>query len=148
MKRTAVKIVIDAYAWIEIFIGSVKGEKAKEMLEGASETYTPGTVLAEVARKYFREGVEQPVVLDRLKIVAEASDVTSISVEGALETARCYMQLLDEAEKAGLKTPSLFDAIVLATAKLLKAKVLTGDEHFRNLSETLWIGNPKRERQR
>lgn len=133
------KIVIDAYAWIEIFIGSDKGKKAKEILEKASETYTPDTVLAEVARKYLREGVEQQTILDRLKTIAEASDVVWISVETSLEAAKCYMKLEKEAKRSRLRSPSLFDAIVLATAKLLEAKVVTGDEHFKNLPETLWI---------
>ena len=50
------KIVVDAYAWVEIFIGSERGNKAREILAKARETYTPDTVLAEVARKYLREG--------------------------------------------------------------------------------------------
>ncbi len=60
-------------------------------------------------------------------------------METAMEAAKCYMKLSDEAEKARLRTPSLFDAIVLATTKLLQAKVLTGDEHLKKLPETLWI---------
>jgi predicted nucleic acid-binding protein len=36
--------------------------------------------------------------------------------------------------------PSLFDAILLATARTLGAKLLTGDEHFKGIDETIWIG--------
>ena len=50
------------------------------------------------------------------------------------------MELSEKAKTERLGGPSLFDAIVLATARLLKAKVLTGDEHFKELPETLWIG--------
>jgi len=50
------------------------------------------------------------------------------------------MQLLEKAKIEELKPPSLFDAIVLATARLLNAKVVTGDEHFKGMPETLWIG--------
>jgi len=135
-----VKIVVDAYAWIELFIGSKKGERAKEKLEKAKEAYTPDTVLAEVARKYLREGVNQGAIMDRLRIITEASDITPINVENALEAAKCYMKLSVEAKREGLKDPSLFDAIVLSTARILEAKVLTGDEHLKNQPETLWIG--------
>jgi len=135
-----VKIVVDAYAWVEIFIGSEKGKNAEEHLEKASEAYTPDTVLAEVARKYLREGANEEAVMERLRIITEASDIASINAETALEAAKGYAKLSDEAKRTGLKPPSLFDAIVLAKAKLLKAKVLTGDEHFKNLPETLWIG--------
>jgi predicted nucleic acid-binding protein len=36
-------------------------------------------------------------------------------------------------------SPSLFDAIVLATARVYDSKVVTGDELFEGLSETLLI---------
>jgi len=135
-----VKIVVDTYAWIEIFIGGNKGKRAKENLENATEVCTPDTVLAEIARKYLREKINQEVITDRLKIITEASDITSINIETAVEAAKCYIHLSQEAKKAEIKAPSLFDAIVLATAKLLNAKVLTGDEHLKNQPETLWIG--------
>ncbi len=134
------KIVVDTYAWIEIFIGSEKGNKARKILTETLEIYTPDIVLAEVARKYIREGTEQKVVLERLKTIIETSETTQINVETALESAKCYIELSEEAKKARITTPSLFDAIVLATTRVLKAKVITGDEHFRNLPETIWIG--------
>jgi len=136
-----VRIVVDAYAWVEIFIGSRKGNRAREILAGARETYTPDVVMAEIARKYLREGVEQQVVIERLKIIAENSDVAPITGEVALESVKCYMELSEGARREGVGAPSLFDAVVLATARVLKAKVVTGDEHFKNLPETMWIGN-------
>ena len=134
------KIVVDTYAWIEIFIGSKKGQKARDHIEKATEVYTPDTVLAEIARKYLREGSNQDDIKDRLRTIMEASDITPIDMEVALEAAGCYMLLTDEAKKQGLKAPSLFDAIVLASARLLEGKVLTGDEHLKGLPEILWMG--------
>jgi len=134
-----VKIVIDAYAWVEIFIGSKKGEKVKEKLAEAAEVYTPDIVMAEIARKYLREGANQQMISGRLKAITEGSDIASINIDIAFESARCYMELSEKAKTEGLRAPSLFDAIVLATARVLNAKVITGDEHFKNLPETLWI---------
>ena len=139
-RETVVKIVVDAYAWVELFLGSEKGRKVKEILEDADEVYTPDTVLAEIARKYVKEGAEEKTVDARLETITAASNIAQIDTKIALEAARCYMQLVTDAKKAKLKAPSLFDAIVLATGILLESKILTGDEHFRNLSETLWIG--------
>jgi len=135
-----VKTVIDAYAWIEIFIGSKKGDKARENLTKADETYTPDVVMAEIARKYLREGIEEQIILERLNTIEDTSDIASIDKNVALESAKCYMQLSEKAKTKGLKTPSLFDAIVLATARLLHAKIVTADEHFKDMPETLWIG--------
>ena len=134
------KIVIDAYAWIELFLGSEKGVKAKKVIEEADSVYTPSTVLAEIARKYLREKVDEKTVNSRLEQVVAASTITQIDAELASEAAKCYLELLSNAKKSKLETPSLFDAIVLATGRLTMSKVLTGDPHFKELSETLWLG--------
>ena len=133
------KIVIDSYAWVEHFLGSEKGSKVDEILENADEVYTPDIVLAEVARKYIREGIAEKIVSARLEQIAGASDITHVDAKLALESAKCQIELTDNARKTKLNTPSLFDAIVLATGRSLKAKILTGDQHFKVLQETVWI---------
>lgn len=132
--------MIDAYAWIEFFIGSKKGLKVKEVLENADEIYTPGTVLAEIARKYLREGADNKTVDTRLQVIASISEIASIDTKTASEAAKCYFELAHLAKKSKHKTPSLFDAIVLGTGRSLKSKIVTGDEHFRDLPETFWVG--------
>jgi predicted nucleic acid-binding protein len=134
-----VKIVIDSYAWIEQFTGSANGNKVKEVLESADELYTPDTVLAEIARKYIREGVEDDIVNTRLEQITANSNITYLDSKLAFESAKCYLELAENARKNKLNLPSLFDAIVLATARVTNAKILTGDVHFKSLPETIWI---------
>ena len=134
------KIVIDTYAWIEIFIGSKMGEKAKGILQKSEEIYTPDIVIAEIARKYLREGVNEKVILERLTTIEETSEIIPIDKNIALESAKCYIELMEKAKARKIKAPSLFDAIVLATARTLNAKLITGDEHFEGIKEILWIG--------
>lgn len=133
------RIVVDSYAWIELFIGSSEGEKVRERMLEADRVFTPGIVLAEIARKYHREGVEREAIRERLRLIVETSEIISIDEEVALESASCYEELLSRADERGIGKPSLFDAIILATARMREAKVLTGDEHFRELPETLWL---------
>jgi predicted nucleic acid-binding protein len=142
-REIVAKIVIDAYAWIELFIGSGRGLEVKKLIENADEIYTPGTVLAEIARKYVREGIDEKTIDARLEVIASASNITHIDAGIALETSRCYSELTTYAKKSKLNTPSLFDAIVLATGRLSKSKIVTGDEHFKNLAETIWIGKSR-----
>jgi len=99
-------------------------------------------VLAEVARKYLKEEVEQQVVLDRLKKIVEASDAVPMSLEVAPESAKSYCSSLIGLEVSRFETRRLFDPIMPATDRALngRAKVVTGDEHFRNLPETVWLG--------
>jgi predicted nucleic acid-binding protein len=134
-----VKTVVDSYAWIEHFLGSEKGEKVDEILQNSDEIYTPDVVLAEVARKYAREGVEERIIQTRLEQIEDASNIVDLDVELALEAAKCYLAMEADSKKRKLTLPSLFDAVVLATGKSLDAKILTGDQHFRGLAETLWL---------
>ena len=134
-----VKIVIDTYAWIELFLGSEKGQKVKELIEDAEEVFTPGTVLAETARKFLREGADEKTINAWLEIITSASVITQIDSATAIEAAKCQLELSSKAKIAKQNTPSLFDAIVQATAKINQCKIVTGDEHFKNLSETIWI---------
>ena len=131
--------MIDSYAWIEHFIGSEKGRKVDELLANADEVYTPDTVLAEIARKYLREGIDLQTIDQRLNKVVEASNIICIDAKLAENAANCYLELEANAKKIKLDRPSLIDAIVLATGRLLKSNVLTGDQHFKNLEETIWI---------
>ena len=134
------KIVIDAYAWIELLIGSERGFKVKELIENAEEAYTPSIVLAETARKFLREGTNEKTINTWLEIITSASVITQIDSATAIEAAKCHLELSKKAKVAKQNTPSLFDAIVLATGRLLESKIVTGDEHFRDLrAEALMI---------
>lgn len=84
--------------------------------------------------------MKEQTILERLATIEETSEITSIDKDIALESARCYLELAERAKSRKLKNPSLFDAIVLATARTLGAKLLTGDEHFKGIDETIWIG--------
>jgi len=136
-----VKIVVDTYAWIELFIGSEKGRIVKEKLGSAEEVYTPDIVLAELARKYAREGIELSVLEERLSKISEISRIIPIDKGMAMKAAEVDRELKDKAKKACLREPSLVDAIVLATARALNANLITGDQHFKEESETIWIGD-------
>ena len=133
------KIVADSYAWIEIFSGTQKGAAAKKSMEEAESVLTPDTVLAEVARKYLREGIGEGAIRKRLATILEASEPAYVDDLTAVEAARAFIELEKRAKEARLEKPSLFDGIVLAVARTNHAKVLTGDEHFRGLPETLWL---------
>ncbi len=138
-RKIAVKIVIDSYAWIELFKGSIAGNKVKEIMENAEALYTPDIVLAEVARKYFREGTEEKIITARLELICANSNIINLDSVLACESAKCYRDLSEQAQKMRLNTPSLFDAIILAAARIFNGKILTGDQHFKSLHETVWL---------
>ena len=131
------KYVIDAYAWIEYFRASQYGKVAKEYIESA-DSVTPSIVVAEVSRKLQKEislGNETPDGrLKRLEFISATSQVVELDFDLAVAagSADCDM-------KKKQKGWGLADSIVLCTARSMEGKVVTGDEHFRDLKEVVFI---------
>ncbi|MBO3833307.1 MAG: PIN domain-containing protein [Candidatus Brockarchaeota archaeon] len=132
-------MVADSYAWIEYFLGSDYGRILKDYID-TEELATPSIVLAEVARKYLREGMEEEDVVKRLNFIVANSIVKEIDPELSITAAKAYLELSEKAKAKGLRKPSLTDGIVLATGRTLKAKIVTGDEHFKGLDEVVYMG--------
>ncbi len=124
---------------MEVFLGSSKGSRVKGLIEAAEDAYTPDSVLAELSRKYFREDVAEKQVRERLASVQAASHVVTVTPDLAIAGSKAYMELYERARRRKLRSPSLFDGLVLGTARLKGGKVLTGDPHFEDLPETIWI---------
>jgi predicted nucleic acid-binding protein len=133
------KLVVDTFAWVELFLGREKGQRVLSLVRDAEEVRTPDIVLAEIARKYERENVETRTIESRLQAINEASLVTPIDNEVALKCGKAFVDLQGKAKKERLGNPSLFDAVVLATARVYSCMVLTGDQHFAELPETLFL---------
>ena len=130
---------MDSYAWVELFLGGQKGEKVRRLIADADELRTPDIVLAEISRKYARERIDARRVRSRLETIMSASLTTPVEVEVAMKAGEAFLELAERAAKQRRRAPSLFDAIVLATARVYDSKVLTGDEHFEGLPETIPI---------
>ena len=105
----------------------------------AEEVRTPDIVLAEISRKYQREKSNDKRLRSRLEIIGSTSLVTPVTTAIALQAGRAYFELTEKAKRERRRSPSLFDAIVLATAREHDSKVLTGDQHFESLPETILI---------
>ena len=135
------KIVADSWAWVEILRLSEAGASAKAEMERAEDVLTPVIVLAELARKYVRVGTDHRFVRRWLQGIAEASEVFGIDTELAMASALASIELVAKSKKDRLEAPGLGDALVLATARVNQAKVLTGDSHFRGLPEPIWRGD-------
>ena len=67
------------------------------------------------------------------------SRILTITADVAVAGSRAYLELAERARKRRLTSPSLFDGIVLGAARLKDAKIVTGDAHFKDMAETIWI---------
>ena len=116
--------VIDSFAWLEYFSGSSAGVKAKPFIE-SSKGMTPTIVIAELSEKYRREDL---AFTEDLNFIVGKTRVVSLDTEIAQKAGR-----LSHERKRRVRNWGLADSIILATAREYKAKIVTGDEHFRDL---------------
>ena len=127
------KYVIDSYAWIEYFVGTRAGEKVKPIIESRDEKITPLICLAEVYAKTLRVESEELAEKQRT-FIKEKSSLAPLDEATAVEAAKIVCRMKKEINGWGLA-----DSIVYATAVLKKANVVTGDEHFKKLENTVFI---------
>jgi len=122
---TTVEYVIDSFAWFEYFLGSEMGKKAKPYIE-AGHALTPTIVIAELADKYNREKMS---FSEKLNYILMRTQDVGLDIAIAKESGR-----LNKARKSVNKRWGLADSIILATARARNAKIITGNEHYRDLT--------------
>ncbi len=122
--------IIDSFAWIEYFAGSKGGELARRYIE-SGESVTPTIVIAELSEKYAR--LKQDFTA-KLKFIILKSRTVPLDEDTARLAGTINVERKMKVSRWGLA-----DSIILATARLQKANVVTGDEHFRDLKEAIMI---------
>jgi predicted nucleic acid-binding protein len=134
---TSYKYIIDAYAWIEYFRASKAGEVARQYIE-SEESATPTIVVSEVSRKLQNEimlGNEtQAGKTQRLEFIRATTRIIDLDFEIAAKAGE-----IDPEMRKKRKGWGLVDSIILCTMMATKGKVVTGDEHFRELEEAVLI---------
>ena len=129
--------VIDSYAWLEYFAGSRKGEAAREYVEKKNSA-TPTIVVAELSRKLMKEVSHGRETikgrLTRLGFLRSSTAIIDLTDEIATLAGE-----IDAERKQKVRRWGLADSIVLATARVSNAKVVTGDKHFRDLKEIIFL---------
>ena len=133
MSSATSKFVLDSHAWIEYFKGSEKGEKIRAIVEGGN-SYTPILVLTEITYWYAKQNAEHK---DRIDFITTNSTIVKETVDIAVK-AGMIKKLVRKKYKNNFGT---IDAIILATARSLKAITITGDYHFKPLKNVEYIGD-------
>ena len=128
------RYVVDSFAWLEYFMGTDAGEKARKIIDSsADEKLTPTICVAEIYAKVLRvEGLERAEL--QRAFIKSRSALVFLTEEISIEAAKVDVEMKKKVAGWGLA-----DSIVLGTARRKKAKVLTGDEHFLNMPETTFI---------
>jgi predicted nucleic acid-binding protein len=128
------KYVIDAHAWIEYLTATNTGTKIKTLLEkDNAETFTCAVTLAEIISKIAREQLDTEYAY---AIVTSNSEIVDADEQLSKQAGILHAQIRKTKKDFGLA-----DAYTLATARLLNAKILTGDPHFKDIKEAILITN-------
>jgi uncharacterized protein len=124
-------ILVDTSAWIEWLIGSPSGDKIAAALPEQAEWLVPTMVQLELWKWLSREVGEEKA--DQVIAFTQVCQVVPLDTEIALVAA-------DACREHKLATA---DAIILATARLRGATLLTRDAHFEGLHGVTLIGETK-----
>jgi len=123
-------VLVDSWAWIEYWSGGSHADQAALHIEGKENAIVSTVNLAEIyywiLLHYDEKTAEEKVITIRKRCF-----IIPVEEEIAIEAA-----------KIKHKTKmALADSIIIATAKKVKAKILTGDPDFRSLKDILYIGD-------
>jgi predicted nucleic acid-binding protein len=121
-------VLVDTFAWIEYFKGSQKRIAVKKLIDGTEPLLVSTINLAEVFIKEANERGEK-IANERVKFIMERCEVVSLDDGIAILAAK---------EKLSSKL-GLADAIIYATAKIKKAKIITGDQHFKDFEDVIFL---------
>lgn len=122
--------LIDTYAWVEYFIGSNKGKVVKKLIE-QEKNATPECVLAELKGWAIRESLDFE---ELYTIVRKLSDIQCITTSDWLEAASIRSEMRKISKDFGM-----IDALIIAQQKRLGYKVVSGDPHFENIEDTIFL---------
>ncbi|NAT10989.1 hypothetical protein C4E22_05530 [ANME-1 cluster archaeon AG-394-G06] len=124
-------MLIDSFAWIEYFMGTEMGEEVRDVVERDKQLYTSPIVIAEIYSKSLRTDGRAE---ERRNFIAKRCDIIPIDEKIAVEAAKIHAEAKKTMEDFGLA-----DAFVLASARYKNVKVLTGDPHFKEFSESIML---------
>lgn len=120
------RYVLDTYAWAELFDGTGKGKRVKELIDQGNVA-TSMIALAELSDKCARENRElEPFV----SFIEAKTAILPLTKEIAMQSGKLKKTLRVVASNI-----SLADAIHFQTAKFSGATFVTGDPDFKGVKQ-------------
>ena len=121
-------VLIDSWAWIEYWKGGRFAAEAGSYIEGDEEAVASSINLAEVylwvARSY-----DEATAGEKVGTIEKRCHVVPVERDTAVEAAR-----IKRREKLGLA-----DSLILATARQVGGRVVTGDPDMKSLRDVVFL---------
>jgi predicted nucleic acid-binding protein len=121
-------VLIDSWAWIEYWKGGKLAEEAASYIDGEEESVISTINLSEVylwvARSYG-----DAIAEEKVGTMEKRCHVVPVERDVAVEAAK-----IKRREKLGLA-----DSLILATARQVGGRVVTGDSDMRDLKDVIFL---------
>jgi len=124
-------MILDSFAWIELFIGSDKGKIVEKKITEAVDCFTSIISLGEISEWCMKNGKNTE---ERIGIIKKYSVVIELNESIAILAGKINFE-----HKKSIKNWGMCDSIIYATAKFYNLQVLTGDRHFQNLDGVVML---------
>ncbi|HDN68218.1 MAG TPA: type II toxin-antitoxin system VapC family toxin [Methanomicrobia archaeon] len=126
------EIVVDAFAWVELLIGSERGRRVKGYFDNASyELITLTTTISEL-KEYALKNEKD---FDEISpLIRGRSEIREIDEEIGIKAGEVNYE-----RKKVVKGWGMMDSYVLAASLVLDAVILTGDRHFRDVEGVIMM---------
>jgi toxin FitB len=122
-------VLIDSWAWIEYWKGGRLAVEAASYIDGDEESVVSAVNLAEVhlaiARSY-----DEATAGEKVATMEKRCHVVPVDRDIAIEAAK-----IKKKEKLGLA-----DSLILATARQVGGRVVTGDPDMKSLRDVVFLG--------
>lgn len=125
------KYIIDAYAWIEYLEGSEQGEKVYKILNADNEIFTLPITISEVVSKVKRNNGNSSLAYDAIISNSKILQSTTVVTK---EAGLLHAELRKKKSSIGI-----VDCLLISHARSIKARILTGDNHFKNFKEAVML---------
>jgi len=128
-------VIFDAYAWCEYALDGPHAELIGKKLSSARQALTPASVLGELKESMLRHHVKTSKISSILLYVKNRSFIVNIDAEIAEKAGDINFK-----NKKKIQGWGMLDSLVYSATLLKKGRVITGDPHFKNLPEVIYIG--------
>lgn len=124
------KYLIDSSAWIDFLEGDERGEEVWKIIK-SKEVYALNLIISEVVSYVKRKNGDFNLAF---RTITSNSKVLEVNLEIAKDAGILHADMKKETKNFGL-----IDAIIYTAAKKIKAKVVTGDPHFKKLKGVVFL---------
>ncbi len=115
-------MLLDSYAWVELFSKSAKGARVREIIR-RDPVFTSLVSIAELSDWAAREGVNRKAVLAAIQSLSRVLPLDEPLMEAA--------GLIKNVKRQTMRDFGLMDAIIVATGRAYGLPIVTGDAHFK-----------------